>query len=141
MKIIKQLFWLFLFSFLGELLSYLSPIAVPGSVLGMVLLFTALQFNWIGMEQVEDAGEWLTNNMAILFIPAGVGLMTNFGIISSVWWQLLVVIFISTTLMIALVGVVVQLIIRRSRVRSGQRAARFSPFWKGEKVSDPGTRS
>ncbi|TVP90237.1 CidA/LrgA family protein [Alkalibacterium sp.] len=135
MKIIKQLFWLFTFSFAGEVLSYLSPVAVPGSVLGMVLMFLALQFNWIKMEQVEEAGEWLTNNMAILFIPAGVGLMTNFGIIGTVWWQLLIVVFLSTTLMIALVGVTVQAIIRKSHKQSAQ-TAKSTLAWKGERVID-----
>lgn len=135
MNIIKQLSWIFLFSFLGEVISYFSPVAVPGSVIGMVLLFLALQFNWVKMEQVEEVGEWLTSNMAILFIPAGVGLMTNFGIISSVWWQLLLVIFISTTLMIGLVGQIVQFIIQRSKV--GRKAPGLSTIeLKGERISD-----
>ncbi|MCC5894128.1 MAG: CidA/LrgA family protein [Alkalibacterium sp.] len=135
MKIIRQLSWIFLFSLLGELLSFLSPIAVPGSVIGMVLLFLALQFNWVKLDQVEEVGEWLTNNMAILFIPAGVGLMTNFGIISSVWWQLLLVIFISTTLMIALVGLIVQFIIQKSKV-PGPVAKAQQLQLKGEHMSD-----
>lgn len=135
MKIIRQLSWIFLFSLLGEIVSFLSPIAVPGSVIGMVLLFLALQFNWLKLDQVEEVGEWLTNNMAILFIPAGVGLMTNFGIISSVWWQLLLVIFISTTLMIALVGLIVQFIIQKSTVRRPvTRAPQLNV--KGENLSD-----
>ena len=112
MIIIKQLFWIFFFSFLGEVGSYLSPVAVPGSVIGMVLLFLALHFKWIDMDKVETVGEWLTNNMAILFVPAGVGLMTNFSIIGEVWWQLLLVILISTIAMMAFVGVVVQSVIR-----------------------------
>ena len=112
MIIIKQLFLIFFFSFLGEVGSYLSPVAVPGSVIGMVLLFLALHFKWIDMDKVETVGEWLTNNMAILFVPAGVGLMTNFSIIGEVWWQLLLVILISTIAMMAFVGVVVQSVIR-----------------------------
>lgn len=115
MIIIKQLFWIFFFSFLGEVGSYLSPVAVPGSVIGMVLLFIALHFKWIDMDKVETVGEWLTNNMAILFVPAGVGLMTNFSIIGEVWWQLLLVILISTIAMMAFVGVVVQSVIRLTK--------------------------
>lgn len=116
MIIIKQLFWIFFFSFLGEVGSYLSPVAVPGSVIGMVLLFLALHFKWIDMDKVETVGEWLTNNMAILFVPAGVGLMTNFSIIGEVWWQLLLVILISPIAMMAFVGVVVQSVIRLTNI-------------------------
>lgn len=118
MKQLKQLFWILFFSFLGEVLSLLSPVAVPGSVIGMVLLFIALHFNWLKMSQVEEVGNFLTDNMAIFFVPAGVGLMTNFGILGDVWWQLLITIFITTTLMLGFVGLVVQFMKRRAESSS-----------------------
>lgn len=118
MRQLKQLFWIFLFSFMGELLSMISPVAVPGSVIGMMLLFFALHFKWIRLIQVEEVGNWLTDNMAIFFVPAGVGLMTNFGILGDIWWQLLVTIFITTTLMIAFVGLVVQWFKRKTDEKS-----------------------
>lgn len=80
----------------------------------MVLLFIALHFKWVKLVQVEEVGNWLTDNMAIFFVPAGVGLMTNFGILGDIWWQLLVTIFITTTLMIAFVAYIVQRIKRRT---------------------------
>ena len=118
MKQLKQLFWILFFSFLGEVLSLLSPVAVPGSVIGMVLLFIALHFNWLKMSQVEEVGNFLTDNMAIFFVPAGVGLMTNFGILGDVWWQLLITIFVTTTLMLGFVGLVVQFMKRRAESSS-----------------------
>ena len=89
MKLIKQLFWIFFFSLLGEVLSAAirNIVAIPGSVIGMVLLFFALHFNIIKMEQVEEVGTWLTDNMAVLFVPAGVGLLTQMDVLASVWWQ------------------------------------------------------
>lgn len=115
-KIIKQLFWIFLFSLLGELISVLiaSVIAIPGSVIGMVLLFVALHYKWLAIEKVDEVGTWLTNNMGIFFVPAGVGLMANFGILADTWWQLLIIMGVTTFLMIAFVGRIVQSIKRRS---------------------------
>ncbi|MGX7025702.1 CidA/LrgA family protein [Vagococcus hydrophili] len=107
----KQLFVIFLFSFLGEIVSKIIPI--PGSVIGMVLLFFALHFKWIKMEQVEDTGHWLINNMGLFFVPAGVGLMANFEMLKDIWWQLLIIMVITTGLMIVFVGRVVQRIKRR----------------------------
>ncbi len=107
----KQLFIIFLFSFLGEIVSKIIPI--PGSVIGMVLLFFALHFKWIKMDQVEDTGHWLINNMGLFFVPAGVGLMANFDMLKDIWWQLLIVMVITTGLMIVFVGHVVQRIKRR----------------------------
>lgn len=122
MKIIRQLFWIFLFSLLGELLSILirSIVAIPGSVIGMVLLFIALHYNWLAMEDVEDVGTWLTDNMAIFFVPAGVGLMTNFDILGGIWWQLLLILLISVVVLIGIVGHIVQAIKRKQEPHSLQ---------------------
>ncbi|ALV21914.1 MAG: CidA/LrgA family protein [Carnobacterium sp.] len=116
MKLIKQLFWIFLFSFLGEVISALmaSFIAIPGSVIGMILLFFALHFKWIRMEQVDEAGTWLTDNMGIFFVPAGVGLISNFDVLANTWWQLLIIMAVTTVLMMAFVGKVVQGVKRRA---------------------------
>ncbi|GAB2486673.1 holin-like protein CidA [Alkalibacterium psychrotolerans] len=122
MKQLKQLFWILLFSFIGEFLSMISPVAIPGSVIGMVLLFVALHFKWVKMVQVEEVGTWLTDNMAIFFVPAGVGLMTNFDILGDIWWQLLVTILITTTLMIAFVALIVQWLKRRTDKKDQQIA-------------------
>ncbi|MEG0748596.1 MAG: CidA/LrgA family protein [Carnobacterium sp.] len=113
---IKQLFWIFLFSFLGEVISALmaSFIAIPGSVIGMILLFFALHFKWIRMEQVDEAGTWLTDNMGIFFVPAGVGLISNFDVLANTWWQLLIIMAVTTVLMMAFVGKVVQGVKRRA---------------------------
>lgn len=110
MKIIKQFFWIFLFSLLGEIVSLAMAnlVAIPGSVIGMILLFCALHFNWIKMEQVEDVGTWLTDNMAVFFVPAGIGLMTNFDVLAESWLQLLIIMVVTTTLMMVFVGSVVQ---------------------------------
>ena len=110
MKIIKQLFWIFLFSLLGEIVSkaIASVVAIPGSVIGMVLLFIALHFKWLKMEKVDEVGTWLTDNMAIFFVPAGVGLMSNFDVLAEVWYQLLIIMVVTTAIMMWFVGSLVQ---------------------------------
>ncbi|MGO4937369.1 CidA/LrgA family protein [Fundicoccus sp. Sow4_H7] len=110
MKIFKELFWIFLFSFIGEMLSILiNPwIAIPGSVIGMVLLFLALHNQWLKVDQVDTVGGFLADNMAILFVPAGVGLMTNFDVLGDIWWQLIIIMFVTSILMMGFVGRIVQ---------------------------------
>lgn len=126
MKIIKQLSLIFLFSLIGEVLSILiaSFIAIPGSVIGLVLLFLALQLNVLKVEQVDEVGTWLTSNMGIFFVPAGVGLMTNFGVLADTWWQLLVIMVVTTILMMVFVGKVVQsvkeLVMKNNVVKEGE---------------------
>lgn len=115
-KIIMQLFWIILFSLLGEVVSVLiAPfVAIPASVIGMVLLFLALHYKVLKMSQVEEVGTWLTDNMAILFVPAGVGLMTNFDVLASSWLQLLIIMFVTTILMMIFVGKLVQSLMHKN---------------------------
>ncbi len=117
MRLIKQLFWIFLFSLLGEFLSsaIASFVAIPGSVLGMVLLFFALHFKWLKIEQVDEVGTWLTDNMAIFFVPAGVGLMTNFDVLAEWWLQLLIIMLVTVALMMWFVGQIVQWVQKRTQ--------------------------
>lgn len=115
MRIFKQLFWILLFSFIGESISFMLPFAIPGSVIGMILLFIVLHYGWLKMEQVEEVGNWLTSNMALFFVPAGVALMTNFSLLADYWWQLLIITLITTIVMMVSVGKIVQVIKNRSR--------------------------
>lgn len=71
---IRGSFYILLFYFLGEMLSKLIGGFVPGSVLGMVLS-SALYFKAIKPESVKDVATSITKNMAVFFVPAGVGLM------------------------------------------------------------------
>lgn len=117
MKIIMQLFWIILFSLIGEIVSVamISFVAIPGSVIGMILLFLALHYNLLKLSQVDEVGSWLTDNMAILFVPAGVGLMTNFDVLAESWLQLIVIMFVTTILMMIFVGKVVQTIMKKDQ--------------------------
>lgn len=118
MKFLKEIFWIFLFSFIGEGLAFMAPLPVPGSVIGMLLLFGALQVDWIKIEEVEGAGNWLVNNMALFFVPAGIALMTNFNLLQTIWWQVILIVLLSTAFMIVTVGWVVQWAKRRSEKRT-----------------------
>lgn len=108
MKMIKGIFIILLFYFLGQGLSYFLIGFVPGSILGMILLFLSLHFKAIKPETVKDVANAFTRNMAIFFIPAGAGLLGAFGLISKFWMTILIVCSVSTILVIAVVGLVQQ---------------------------------
>lgn len=123
MKYIIQLFWLFFFSFVGEALTYVIPISIPGSVIGMILLFIALHYGWLSFASVEDVGNFLTGKMGIFFVPAGVGLIQNFDILGEIWWQLLIIATVSLLVMMGFVGKVVQIIIKHTGDASTKKEA------------------
>lgn len=103
-----EVFYILFFYFAGEFISYWIDGFVPGSVIGMMLLFIALVFRKVKPARVKRISTLLTDNMGLFFVPAGVGLMTSFGIISQYWLIIVTASVISTILVIATVATIQQ---------------------------------
>lgn len=108
MKMVKGIFIILLFYFLGQGVSYLINGLVPGNIIGMILLFLSLYFKALKPDYVKDVANAFTRNMAIFFIPAGAGLIGSYGLISKFWMSILIVCSVSTVLVIAVVAVIQQ---------------------------------
>lgn len=108
MKIYQQLVNICVCSFLGEVISKVGHLPIPGSVIGMFLLFFALQFRILKIRDVEQVGSFLLGNLSLLFVPAGVGLMVSFHYIQHSWWILLLITVLSTSISIVFIGRLVQ---------------------------------
>lgn len=67
MKLYVQFMIILIFSFIGEAISNLLNLPVPGSIIGLVLLFLALEFKVIRLRHIDVVGNFLLNNMTILF--------------------------------------------------------------------------
>lgn len=108
MKVIKGVFIILLFYFLGQCVNYLIDGFIPGNIIGMILLFLALYFKTISPDNVRGVANAFTRNMAVFFIPAGAGLLGSYGIISKFWMSILIVCSVSTILVIGVVGIIQQ---------------------------------
>lgn len=105
---LTEAFYILLFYFIGEFISTLIDGFIPGSVIGMVLLFLGLVFKAVKPAKVRRISAVLTDNMGLFFVPAGVGLMTTFGIISQYWAVIVTASVVSTLLVIATVALIQQ---------------------------------
>ena len=103
-----EVFYILFFYFTGEFISYFIDGFIPGSVIGMILLFFALLFKLVKPTKVKKISTLLTDNMALFFLPAGVGLMNSLGIISQYWVVIMTASIVSTILVIATVALVQQ---------------------------------
>lgn len=103
---IKGSFYILLFYFLGELLSILIKGFLPGSVIGMMLLFLSLFFKILNPENVRSAATTITKNMAVFFIPAAVGLMAYGELVSKNLVAIVLAISISTILTMITVALI-----------------------------------
>lgn len=75
MKMILQIGVVLGICLLGEGISLLLPIPFPGSVIAMVLLFLLLLSRVLRPDHIRQKSDFLLQNMAFFFIPAGVGIM------------------------------------------------------------------
>ena len=56
MKLYVQLMIILCFSFAGEAISTLLRLPVPGSIIGLLLLFIALEMKWIRLRHIDKVG-------------------------------------------------------------------------------------
>ena len=64
---------------LGQIVSVLLPVPIPGSVISMVLLFLLLFFKVVHVDRIRQKADFLLKNMAFFFVPAGVGIISQFS--------------------------------------------------------------
>lgn len=118
---IKGSFYILLFYFLGEMLSLLIHGFIPGSVLGMILLFLCLVFKVIKPENVKGVATVITKNMAVFFVPAGVGLMVYAELMSKSLFIIIAAIAVSTVLTITTVALI-QDYFEKHRTKGGTKS-------------------
>ncbi|WP_024620324.1 antiholin-like murein hydrolase modulator LrgA [Metaclostridioides mangenotii] len=97
---------------ISKLIEGVLPFVMPASVIGLILLFTALCTNVIKLEQVEPVGYMLVDNISLLFVPAGISVINSFNILSQHPILILGLIIISTFLLLAFTGWIAQLILK-----------------------------
>lgn len=115
MKYLKQFLIILAISFIGEILKYIVPLPIPASIYGMVIMFICLQIKILKLDDVKSVGKFLIEIMPVMFIPAGVGLMSSWGTLKPVLVPVSVItVVVIITVMLAS-GWVSQLIIRRDR--------------------------
>ena len=121
MKYMKQFGIIMGISFAGELLKFLIPLPIPASIYGLVIMFGALCTGILKLEHVEKTADFLVNIMPLMFIPAGVGLMKEWGALSEIWLPFAVTIVVTTVVVMAVTGRVTQWFMRKSKTsKSGK---------------------
>ena len=114
-KYLKQFLIILLISFVGELLKYVLPLPIPASIYGMVILLVGLLTGWIAIDAVKDVGKFLIEIMPVMFIPAGVGLMSSWGILKPLILPVSIITVVTIVTVMAATGKVSQWVIRKGK--------------------------
>jgi len=112
MKIVRGFAIILAFLALGEALSMLIGHFIPGNVIGMILLFLALWSKLIKPEWIRSVAEFLTQNMAIFFIPAFMGIVEQWGLIRINFWGWFIILTATTILVMAAAGLTAEFLAR-----------------------------
>lgn len=115
MRYVKQFGIIIVVSFLGEILHSLIPIPVPASIYGLVLMFAGLITGVIPYDSVKEVGTFLVDIMAIMFLPAAVGLMDAFDILRPVLVPFAVITVVSTIVVMVVSGKVTEIVMHHSK--------------------------
>ncbi|MEK3733079.1 CidA/LrgA family holin-like protein [Paenibacillus sp. FSL M8-0334] len=97
---------------LDRLVDWLN-IGIPGSILGIVIVFILLETGILQLEWIELGANWLLAELLLFFIPAAVGIMKFFPMLESDGLQILAVVLIGTITVMVTSGLTATLISSR----------------------------
>jgi holin-like protein len=102
---IEAITFLLLAQLAGEVVARALGVAVPGPVIGLVLLAVVLA--WRGIPKaLNDTAHGLLRNLSLLFVPAGVGVMRQADAIANNWLALSLGLVVSTIATLAVTALV-----------------------------------
>lgn len=101
-------------SFAGEILNALLPLPVPASVYGLCLMLILLCTGILKPDRIRGAATFLTDIMALMFVPAASGLMVRLNDLGTMLVPFLLAGTVGTLLVMVATGHAVQAVIRRT---------------------------
>lgn len=103
---LRAIFLLLTCQLTGEILHRLTGLALPGSVIGMLLLLAWLALIPRERPTLTAVTSWLTAHLAVMFVPAAVGLIEEGDILAAQGIGLVVATVTSTVLTMAVTAIV-----------------------------------
>ena len=115
MKYLKQFLIIILVSCIGELLYYLLPFPIPATIYGLLIMLGLLILKIVPLAAVKETAEFLIDIMAVMFIPAGVGLIVYWPQLKEFLIPICVIIVVSSILVMFVTGKTSDLLIRNNK--------------------------
>lgn len=122
MKLLRELLIVLVIYFVGEFISKLFDLPVPGNIIGMILLLILLCTKIIKLEMIETVSKFLLDHLAFFFIPAGVGLLTSLDVIKNNWGKLLFLCLITTVIVIAVTSLTIEFMTSKKLTKPEEKA-------------------
>ncbi|MYL54857.1 CidA/LrgA family holin-like protein [Pontibacillus yanchengensis] len=102
-----------MFYYIGMWIQKAVGLFIPGSIIGMMLLFIALLTNVIKVTWIEKGSALLITHLPFLFIPVTVGVIQYLDLLTGKGLLLPVIVLVSTLLVAVLSGALSQFLVRQ----------------------------
>jgi len=112
-RIVLQIAVLILFSLGMNSLAQALHLPIPGSILGIVILFALLKTGVIKLAWIEQGANWLLAELLLFFIPAAVGVMKYIPLLEHDGVRILTVVVLSTLTVMVSSGLIASRIAKR----------------------------
>ncbi|WP_042347141.1 CidA/LrgA family protein [Bacillus massiliigorillae] len=120
-KIIVQIAILYVFLFIGNAMHTYAHIPLPGSIIGLLLLFLVLSLNILSVKWIERGAGFLLAFLPLLFVPTLVGIIKYPDLFYGKGLLVLLVVIISTLMTIVSAGKISQFVEHKTKQREEKK--------------------
>ncbi len=114
--IMLQLILLVSFAEIGNGIQAWLGLVIPGSLIGMALLFFTLKLHIVRLPWVEQGANFLLAELLLFFVPSATGIVQYGPLFDHDGWKIVTVIGVSTILVMTITGLIVDFGMRRKGV-------------------------
>lgn len=107
-RTIAQIGIIIVFYLVGQAIVHITGIIIPGSIIGLVLLWLALFFKVLNVKYIQQGASFLLLYLTIFFIPSTVAVINYPELLTISGGLLILAVIISTLITMAITGKVSQ---------------------------------
>jgi holin-like protein len=117
--IVIQITLLYVIYLIGVYIQQALHLFIPGSIIGMLLLFMLLFLKIVKLKWLDHGAQWLISHLPLFFLPVTVGIITFVPIFAGKGFFIIVIVLVSTFLVMITTGKLGQRLINR-KVRENE---------------------
>ncbi len=110
---ILQIGILFLFNYIGEFIQNFFSLRIPGSLIGMLLLFILLILKIVPLAWIQSGVDFLLKDIPFFFIPVTVGVIEYLSFFYGKGSLTILLVMISTFMVIGISGIVTNFFLKK----------------------------
>ena len=122
MILFSQVLALGLLAFICNRIALAFNLPIPGSVLGMGILFLLLIFEWVPEHMLRVGAAWLIGDLLLFFIPPVISVIKYEGLLEHYGLKLILTLVLGTAIVMVSTGFVVDRLFKIEQKRNDKHA-------------------